>query len=104
MNSQIESLESLAELRPDDYRFLEMLKHSYSLLDIDDKRDRFSRKLAQAYVLKQKWEPAMREYREILQRNPNDGDAAKALADVEARIAATAGDPAAARLHDRPLP
>jgi hypothetical protein len=46
----------------------------------------------------------MREYREILQRNPNDGDAAKALADVEARIAATAGDPAAARPHDRPLP
>jgi serine/threonine protein kinase len=104
LNALLDAAEMLIEVRPDDYRFLEMLKHSYSLLDIDDKRDRFSRKLAQAYVLKQKWEPAMREYREILQRNPNDGDAAKALADVEARIAATAGDPAAARPHDRPLP
>jgi serine/threonine protein kinase len=104
LNALLDAAEKLIEVRPDDYRFLEMLKHSYSLLDIDDKRDRFSRKLAQAYVLKQKWEPAMREYREILQRNPNDGDAAKALADVEARIAATAGDPAAARPYDRPLP
>ena len=104
MDSMIKAFEAMAEARPDDYRFLEMLKLSFSLLDIDDKRDRFSHKLAQAYVLKQKWEPAMREYREILQRNPNDGDVAKALADVEARIAATAGDPAAAQPYDRPLP
>jgi serine/threonine protein kinase len=95
--------EKLAELRPDDYRALEMLKHSYSLLDIDDKHDRFSRMLARAYVVKQKWEQAIKEYREIVQRSPNDSDAAKALADVEARLAATAGDPAAARPHDRPL-
>jgi serine/threonine protein kinase len=104
LNSLIKAAEELIEHRPDDYRFLEMLKHTYSLLDIDDKRDRFSRMLARAYVVKQKWEQAIKEYREILQRSPNDGDAAKALADVEARIAATAGDPAAARPHDCPLP
>ena len=102
MNGQMRALENLAEFSPDNYRFLEMLKHSYSLLDIDDKRDRFSRKLAQAYVLKQKWESAMREYREILQRNPNDGDAAKALSDLEARIAVKAGHPAAAQPIDHP--
>jgi serine/threonine protein kinase len=104
MNGQIHALEYLAEFRPDNYRLLEMLKHAYSLLDIDDKRDRFSHKLAQAYVLKERWSQAIEEYREILQRNPNDGDAAKALADLEACIAATAGDPAAARPHDCPLP
>jgi len=96
LNAQLVACEELAEVRPDNYRFLEMLKHSYSLLDIDDKRDRFSRMLARAYVVKQKWEQAIREYREILQRNPNDGDAVKALAEIEARIAVSAADSATA--------
>ena len=96
LNSQLDAAEEIIEVRPDNYRFLEMLKHSYSLLDIDDKRDRFSRMLARAYVVKQKWEQAIREYREILQRNPNDGDAVKALAEIEARIAVSAADSATA--------
>jgi serine/threonine protein kinase len=101
MNSHLEGLEKLVEFRPDDYRFLEMLKHSYSLLDIDDKHDRFSRMLARAYVRKEKWELAIKEYREVLHRDPNDGDAAEALAELEAQIARTAGDSALAQPGDR---
>jgi tetratricopeptide (TPR) repeat protein len=77
--------EQLAASRPADYRFLEMLKHSYSVLDIDEKRDYFTLKLAQAYAMKGKWSRATSEYRELLRRHPDDDGIKKILADLEER-------------------
>ena len=85
--------EELARLRPDDCRPLEMLKNAYSLLEIEDKRDHCSRLLAQAYERKYKWSQAIKEYREILRRHPNEGDVAFTLARLVARFDPT-GDAA----------
>ena len=85
--------EELARLRPDDCRPLEMLKNAYSLLEIEDKRDHCSRLLAQAYERKYKWSQAIKEYREILRRHPNEGDVAFTLARLMARFDPT-GDAA----------
>ena len=81
--------EELAQLRPDDCRPLELLKNAYSLLEIEDKHDHFSRLLAQAYVRQEKWAQAIKEYREILRRHPSVGDVAKTLARLVARFGPT---------------
>jgi tetratricopeptide (TPR) repeat protein len=85
-NSLLEAQEELIDGKPEMYRLAEMLKHAYSKLDTDDKIESISRKLARAYVLKKKWPQAQAEYRELLQRNPDDGDIKQALADVESMI------------------
>jgi hypothetical protein len=95
-NSLLDAQEELLEAKPEMYRMGEMLKHSYFKLDLEDKVESISRKLAQAYVLKKKWSQARDEYREILQRNPDDGVLKQALAEVEsmlAREAATSPTP-----------
>ena len=85
LNVTLRAYEDLAENRPDDYRLLETLKRSYALLEIDDKREYFTRKLAEVYVLKGKLSRANREYRELLQRHPGDDAIKKILADLEER-------------------
>jgi serine/threonine protein kinase len=92
-NSLLEAQEALLEHKPEMYRMAEMLKHSYSKLDIEDKVESISRKLARAYMLKKKWPQAREEYREILQRNPDDGDIKQALAQVESMAAQEAAAP-----------
>jgi serine/threonine protein kinase len=77
--------EEMAAIRPADYRLLKMLKRSYSILDIDDKREYFTRKLAQAYAMKGKWSLAISEYRELLGRHPDDDGIKKILSDLEGR-------------------
>ncbi|MEY2539684.1 MAG: eukaryotic-like serine/threonine-protein kinase [Verrucomicrobiota bacterium] len=77
--------EEMAASRPAEYRLLEMLKRSYSILDIDDKREYFTRKLAEAYVHKGKWPQAISEYRELLQRHPDNDAIKKILSDLEER-------------------
>jgi hypothetical protein len=84
-NIMLVTYEQLAASRPADYRLLETLKHSYSVLDIDDKRDYFTRKLAQAYAMKGKWFRAISEYRELLGRHPDDDGIKKILSDLEER-------------------
>ena len=94
-NVLLVTLEEVARARPVEYPLLEILKRSYAILDIDDKREYFTRKLAEAYVLKRKWPQAISEYRELLQRHPrpacadcgaSDDDAIKKiLADLEER-------------------
>jgi hypothetical protein len=54
-------------------------------LDIDDKLEYFTRKLAEAYVHKGKWPQAISEYRELLQRHPDDDAIKKILSDLEER-------------------
>jgi hypothetical protein len=51
----------------------------------DDKREYFTRKLAHAYVLNGKWQWAISEYRELLQRHPDDDAIKKILADLKER-------------------
>jgi serine/threonine protein kinase len=85
INGSILGYEALADMDATDYRLLERMKRWYALLDIDDKRERFSRKLAEAYVLKGKWPQAIAEYREIQQRQPDDATLPKILADLEER-------------------
>jgi tetratricopeptide (TPR) repeat protein len=92
-NSLLDAQEGLLEHKPEMYRLAEMLKHSYSKLDIEDKVESISRKLARAYALKKKWPQAREEYREILQRNPDDGDIKQALAEVESMISREAAIP-----------
>ena len=77
--------EEMAASRPADYRLLEMLKRSYFILDIDDKLEYFTRKLAQAYAMKGKWSRAISEYRELLGRHPGDDAIKKILSDLEER-------------------
>jgi tetratricopeptide (TPR) repeat protein len=86
LNSLLLAQEELLEHKPEMYRMAEMLKHAYSKLDIEDKVESVSRKLARAYVLKKKWPQAREEYREILQRNPDDEEAKNALAQAESMI------------------
>src|ERR1043166_2312830 len=84
-NYILRGFEQLAAMRPDEYRLQQMLKRSYSILDVDDKRDYFTRKLAEAYVLKQKWPQAISEYRELLEQHPEDDAIKKILSDLEER-------------------
>jgi serine/threonine protein kinase len=58
---------------------------SYAILGNDDKREYFTRKLAHAYVLNGKWQRAISEYRELLQRHPDDDAIKKILADLKER-------------------
>jgi serine/threonine protein kinase len=85
LNSTLRAYEELGEIRPADYRFLQILKRSYAILDIDDKREYFTRKLAEAYGLKGKWPQAISEYRDLLQRHPGDDGIKKILSDLEER-------------------
>lgn len=84
-NSLLVAYEGLAASRPGDYRLLKMLKHSYSILDIGDKREYFTRKLAQAYAMGRKWARAISEYREPLGRHPDDDAIKKTLSELEER-------------------
>jgi serine/threonine protein kinase len=58
---------------------------SYAILGNDDKREYFTRKLAHAYVLNGKWQRAISEYGELLQRHPDDDAIKKILADLKER-------------------
>ena len=85
LNRVLLCYEQLAEERPTEYRLLEILKRSYGILDIDDKREYCTRKLAEAYVLKRKWPRAISEYRDLLQWRPEDDAIKKILSDLEER-------------------
>jgi serine/threonine protein kinase len=94
LNTLLLMTEDQARKNPGFHVQLEYLKNAYSTLDIDDKREYFTRKLAEAYVLKRKWPQAISEYRELLHRHrparadcrASDDDVIKEIiADLEER-------------------
>lgn len=79
----IEMFEVITQSQPMDYQSLEILKEAYSKLGREPDVVNTAKRIAQAYVQLGQLSSAILEYESILQRNPDDPDVRKALADIE---------------------
>lgn len=83
LDQTIEMFEVITQSQPTDYQSLEILKEAYYKLGRDEDVKRTARNIAQAYVQLGQLSSAILEYESILQRDPDDPDAKKALEDIE---------------------
>ena len=81
----IEMFEVITQSQPQDYQSLEILKEAYLKLSRPKDAVVTSKKIAQAYVYLGQLSSAIFEYEAILQRDPDDKDALKAMADIESK-------------------
>src|SRR5687768_4037489 len=79
----IEMFEVITQSQPMDYQSLEILKEAYSKLGREPEVLNTSKRIAQAYVHLGQLSSEILEYESILQRNPDDPDVRKALAEIE---------------------
>jgi tetratricopeptide (TPR) repeat protein len=79
----IEMFEVITQSQPMDYQSLEILKEAYSKLGRDGDVINTSKRIAEAYVQLGQLSSAILEYESVLQRNPDDPDVRRALADIE---------------------
>lgn len=92
----IEMFEVITQSQPMDYQSLEILKEAYSKLSRENDVVNTSKRIAEAYVHLGQLSSAILEYESILQRNPDDPDVRKALADIENKANSFAAPPMAA--------
>jgi hypothetical protein len=81
----IEMFEVITQSQPMDYQSLEILKEAYSKLGREPDVINTSKRIAQAYVQLGQLSSAILEYESVLQRNPDDPDVQKALAEIESK-------------------
>src|SRR5688500_15897368 len=85
LTQTIEMFEVITQSQPQDYQSLEILKEAYLKLGRPKEAVTTSKKIAQAYVHLGQLSSAILEYETILQREPDDKDALKAMADIESK-------------------
>ena len=85
LEQTIEMFEVITQSVPNDYQSLEILKEAYFKLGREQDVHNTAKRIAQAYVGLGQLSSAILEYESILQRNPDDPDVLKALADIENR-------------------
>lgn len=85
LEQTIEMFEVITQSVPNDYQSLEILKEAYFKLGREKDVNNTAKRIAQAYVGLGQLSSAILEYESILQRNPDDPDVLKALADIENR-------------------
>lgn len=89
----IEMFEVITQSQPMDYQSLEILKEAYSKLGREPDVVNTAKRIAQAYVQLGQLSSAILEYESILQRNPDDPDVRKALAEIENKANSFAAAP-----------
>jgi tetratricopeptide (TPR) repeat protein len=83
LTQTIEMFEVITQSQPQDYQSLEILKEAYLKLGRPKEAVSTSKKIAQAYFHLGQLSSAILEYETILQREPDDKDALKAMAEIE---------------------
>ncbi len=101
LEQTIEMFEVITQSVPNDYQSLEILKEAYFKLGREKDISNTAKRIAQAYVGLGQLSSAILEYESILQRNPNDPDVLKALADIENRATSFAA-PAEPEITTKP--
>ncbi|MDB4459214.1 hypothetical protein N9059_01430 [bacterium] len=92
LEQTIEMFEVITQSQPTDYQSLEILKEAYYKLGRNDDVKRTASNIAQAYVQLGQLSSAILEYESILQVDPDDPDAKKALEDIENQTLNRGGD------------
>lgn len=85
LTQTIEMFEVITQSQPQDYQSLEILKEAYFKLGREAELIDTSKRIAQAYVQMGQLSSAILEYESILQRCPEDKEAAAALQEVESK-------------------
>ena len=85
----VEMFEVITQSQPQDYQSLEILKEAYVKLDRQKDVVGTSKRIAAAYVQLGQLSSAIMEYETILQKNPDDKDVLKALAEIENKTGPT---------------
>lgn len=100
----IEMFEVITQSQGMDYQSLEILKEAYSKLGREADVIFTSKRIAEAYVQLGQLSSAILEYESVLQRNPDDPDVRKALAEIEnkANSFSAPSFPLEAELEKRP--
>jgi len=83
LDQTIGMFEVITQSQPSDYQSLEILKEAYYKLGREDDVKRTAKNIAKAYVQLGQLSSAILEYESILQRDPDDPEAKKALEDIE---------------------
>lgn len=85
LTQTIEMFEVITQSQPQDYQSLEILKEAYFKLGREAELIDTSKRIAQAYVQMGQLSSAILEYESILQRCPDDKEAAAALQEIESK-------------------
>jgi tetratricopeptide (TPR) repeat protein len=85
LTQTIEMFETITQSQPQDYQSLEILKEAYLKLGKPKEAVKTSKRIASAYVQLGQLSSAILEYETILQRDSDDKDALKAMAEIESK-------------------
>jgi tetratricopeptide (TPR) repeat protein len=85
LRQTIEMFEVITQSQPQDYQSLEILKEAYLKLGMEKEVIATSKRIGQAYVQLGQLSSAILEFETVLQRHPDDKEAAEAMAQIESK-------------------
>jgi tetratricopeptide (TPR) repeat protein len=85
LRQTIEMFEVITQSQPQDYQSLEILKEAYLKLGMEKEVIDTSKRIGQAYVQLGQLSSAILEFETVLQRHPDDKEAAAAMAQIESK-------------------
>src|SRR5208282_485940 len=85
LRQTIEMFEVITQSQPQDYQSLEILKEAYLKLGMEKEVIETSKRIGQAYVQLGQLSSAILEFETVLQRHPDDKEAAAAMAQIESK-------------------
>jgi len=85
LRQTIEMFEVITQSQPQDYQSLEILKEAYLKLGMEKEVIATSKRIGQAYVQLGQLSSAILEFETVLQRHPDDKEAAEAMSQIESR-------------------
>jgi tetratricopeptide (TPR) repeat protein len=85
LRQTIEMFEVITQSQPQDYQSLEILKEAYLKLGMEKEVIETSKRIGQAYVQLGQLSSAILEFETVLQRHPDDREAAAAMAEIESK-------------------
>ena len=85
LRQTIEMFEVITQSQPQDYQSLEILKEAYLKLGMEKEVIATSKRIGEAYVQLGQLSSAILEFETVLQRHPDDKEAAEAMAQIESK-------------------
>jgi tetratricopeptide (TPR) repeat protein len=85
LRQTIEMFEVITQSQPQDYQSLEILKEAYLKLGMEKEVIATSKRIGQAYVQLGQLSSAILEFETVLQRHPDDKEAAEAMSQIESK-------------------